>query len=96
MITKRLLIAAPVLVILLLLQSYFWVPSYDEQTRGNPDRLVHYITGSIGDANNLNPILSSDSASSTINSMVFEGLIDRDEELHFRGRLATRTCVRHR
>ena len=89
MITKRLLIAAPAVVTLILLQSYFWVPSYDEQTRGNPDRLVNYITGSIGDANNLNPILSSDSASSTINSMVFEGLIDRDEELHFRGRLAT-------
>jgi ABC-type transport system substrate-binding protein len=32
--------------------------------------------------------LSADSASSQIVSLVFEGLIDRDEELRFRGRLA--------
>ncbi|UCG80209.1 MAG: hypothetical protein JSV60_09620 [Desulfobacterales bacterium] len=86
---RRVLIFAPTLVILFLLQSYLWVPTYEDQTRGNPDRLNEYITGSIGDASMLNPILSADSASSDINSMVFEGLIDRDEELRFRGRLAT-------
>jgi len=37
----------------------------------------------------LNPILHADSASGDITGMVFEGLIDRDEELRFRGRLAT-------
>jgi len=72
-----------------LLQSYFWVPTYEEQSRGNPNRLNEYITASIGDASILNPILSADSASSQIESMVFEGLIDRDEALNFRGRLAT-------
>jgi len=77
------------LVILFLLQSYFWVPTYEEQSRGNPERLNEYIAASIGDAHILNPILSADSASSNINSMVFEGLIDRDEDLSFRGRLAT-------
>ena len=86
---KRFLILAPTVLILFLLQSYLWVPTYEEQTRGNPDRLNEYITASIGDASILNPILSADSASSDINSMVFEGLIDRDEELSFRGRLAT-------
>jgi ABC-type transport system substrate-binding protein len=65
------------------------VPTYEQQTRGNPGRLNEYITASIGDASILNPILSADSASSDIQSLVFEGLIDRDEELHFRGRLAT-------
>jgi len=75
-------------LIIVLLQSYFWVPTYDQQTKGNPDRLNTYITASIGDASLLNPILSSDTASSTIESMVFEGLLDRDEELRFRGRLA--------
>jgi ABC-type transport system substrate-binding protein len=89
MTVRRLLILAPTVVILILLQSYFWVPTYEEQTRGNPGRLNEYITASIGDASILNPILSADSASSDINSMVFEGLIDRDEELRFRGRLAT-------
>ena len=86
---RRILIVAPLLLIALLLQSYLWVPTYEEQTRGNPDRLSDYITASIGDASILNPALSADSASSSVESMVFEGLIDRDEELRFRGRIAT-------
>ena len=86
---KRILIFAPTLLIIFLLQSYFWVPTYEQQTKGNPKRLNEYITASIGDASQLNPILSADSASSQIEAMVFEGLIGRDEELHFRGRLAT-------
>ena len=86
---RRTLIAVPTLFILFLLQSYFWVPTYEEQTRGNPERLSAYIDASIGDAQILNPTLSADSASSAIESKVFEGLIDRDEELRFRGRLAT-------
>ncbi len=89
MTTRRVLIFAPIFLTLVLLQSYFWVPTYEQQTRGNPERLNQYIMGSIGDASILNPILSADSASSTINGMVFEGLIDRDEQLRFRGRLAT-------
>lgn len=87
--TRRILILVPLFVTLFLVQSYFWVPTYEQQARGNPDRLEEYITASIGDASILNPILSSDSASSAIESMVFEGLIDRDEDLNFRGRLAT-------
>ena len=86
---RKVLILAPLAVILILLQSDFWVPTYEQQTKGNPDRLNEYITASIGDASLLNPILSADSASSDIGGMVFEGLIDRDENLHFRGRLAT-------
>jgi len=88
MTTRRALIIVPVVVILFLLQSYFWVPTYEEQTRGNPDRLNQFITASIGDASLLNPILSADSASSQIESMVFEGLIDRDDQLRYRGRIA--------
>ena len=87
--TRRLLILAPLVLIVILLQSYFWVPTYEQQTRGNPARLTEYITASIGDASLLNPILSADSASSAIGDKVFEGLIDRDEELRFRGRLAS-------
>ncbi|MBN1931407.1 MAG: hypothetical protein JW786_07350 [Desulfobacterales bacterium] len=89
MTVRRVLILVPTLLLLILLQSYFWVPTYEQQTRGNPNRLNEYIAGSIGDAGLLNPILSADSASSDIESMVFEGLIDRDEELRFRGRLVT-------
>ncbi|MBN1276634.1 MAG: peptide ABC transporter substrate-binding protein [Deltaproteobacteria bacterium] len=89
MTVKRILIIAPAVLILFLIQSYFWVPTYDEQTRGNPERLHEFITASTGDASIINPILSADSASSQIESMVFEGLIDRDENLHFRGRIAS-------
>jgi len=89
MTTRRILIFAPVFLILLLLQSYFWVPTYEQQTRGNPERFNEYITASISDASILNPILSADASSSEIESKVFEGLIDYDENLHFRGRLAT-------
>jgi len=85
---RKILIITPILVIFFLLQSYFWVPTYEQQSRGNPDRLKEYITASIGDASLLNPILSADSASSDINNLVFEGLIDYDEHLRFRGRLA--------
>ncbi|MGD9289904.1 MAG: ABC transporter substrate-binding protein [Desulfobacterales bacterium] len=89
MTTRRILIFAPVFLILLLLQSYFWVPTYEEQTRGNPQRFYEYMTASIGDASILNPILSADASSSEIESKVFEGLLDYDENLRFRGRLAT-------
>jgi ABC-type transport system substrate-binding protein len=89
MTVRRILIYTPIAVVIFLLQSYLWVPTYEEQSKGNPDRLNEYITASIGDAHILNPILSSDSASSQIENMVFEGLIDRDEDLRFRGRLAT-------
>ncbi|MCJ8500519.1 ABC transporter substrate-binding protein [Desulfatitalea alkaliphila] len=85
---RRFLIAAPTLLAVALLVSYFWVPSYEDQVGGNPERLTRFITASSGDASMLNPILSADSASSQIGSLVFEGLVDRDEHLAFRGRIA--------
>ena len=89
MFVKRLLLFIPFLLVVLLLQSYFWVPTYENQAAGNPNRLVTYIEGSSGDAKILNPILNADSASSSIVSQVFEGLLDLDENLDLRGRLAT-------
>ncbi len=86
--TKLLLLAAPTLVSLFLLQSYFWVPTFENQARGDPGRLTRFISTSIADAVILNPTISADSASSEVNALVFEGLIDRDLDLSFRGRLA--------
>ena len=86
---KRILIFTPILLMGFLVQSYFWVPTYEEQTRGNPGRLKDYITASIGDASLLNPILLSDTASGEIEGLVFDRLVDFDETLRFRGRLAT-------
>lgn len=91
--TRRFLILVPVALSLALLQSYFYVPTYEEQARGNPGRLEEFINASIGDASILNPILSADSASSEIENLVFEGLIDRDENLRFRGRVAASWTV---
>ncbi|NKB80468.1 MAG: peptide ABC transporter substrate-binding protein [Nitrospirales bacterium] len=85
---KRWLILAPLLVLVFLLQSYLWVPTYERQDLGNPQRLVTYIEGSSGDAKILNPILNADSASSNIANHVFEGLLDLDEHLNLRARLA--------
>ena len=45
--------------------------------------------GSIADAKILNPILNADGASSRITDFVFDGLLDMDENLNLRGRLAT-------
>jgi len=86
---KRFLVLAPTILILGFLQSYFWVPTYESQTTGNPDRVRKFIEASIGDAKILSPILNSDTASSRIVSLVFEGLLDLDENLNLRGRLAT-------
>ncbi len=86
--TKRILILLPVLIIVVLLQSFFWVPTYDNQGKGNPGRLIKFIESSGGDAQILNPILAADTSSSTINNLVFEGLLDYDDQLALRGRLA--------
>ncbi len=86
---KWFLILAPTLLSLVLLQSYFWVPTYETQTKGNPERAFKFIEASIGDAKILNPILNADGASSRIAGLVFEGLLDYDENLKLRGRLAT-------
>ncbi|OGP88885.1 MAG: hypothetical protein A2156_02490 [Deltaproteobacteria bacterium RBG_16_48_10] len=54
-----------------------------------PQKVNQLVISSIGDASFLNPILAQDSASSEINSFVFNGLIKYDRNLqHFVGELA--------
>ena len=89
MFIKRLLIFLPLILILILGQSFFWVPTYDTQSIGNPHRLVKYIHGSIGDAQILNPALNADQASSDIVELVVDSLIGQDDQLQLRPRLAT-------
>ena len=76
MATKRLLIAAPLVLVAFLLQSWLWVPSYEHQTRGNPDRVTKFFEGSIGDAHFLNPVLSDETTGSGVNAFVFDTLLD--------------------
>lgn len=89
MLLKRLLIIVPLVFILALLQSFIWVPTYEKQAAGNPNRLRTYVEGSTADAKILNPTLNADTASSGIVAMVFDGLLDYDDKLALRGRLAT-------
>jgi ABC-type transport system substrate-binding protein len=86
--TKAALVAVPTLVTAVLVQSYFWVPSFEDQARGDPSRLTRYISATIGDAGILNPTLGTDTTSSEVTGFVFEGLIDRNLDLTFRGRIA--------
>ena len=86
---KRWLIALPLVLVAALAQSYFWVPTYERQSTGNPARLSKYIDASIGDAEVLNPILNADTVSNQITGLVFESLLDLDADLHLRGRIAT-------
>jgi ABC-type transport system substrate-binding protein len=88
--TKRWLIVVPLAVVALLLQSAFWVPRYETQSAGNPKRLTTFIEAGIGDPQILNPILSADSAATQVENLVFDTLLDVDEELNTRGKLAER------
>ena len=47
-----------------------------------------FIQGSIGEPSNLLPVLASDSASSDINSLVYNGLVRYDKNLKLEGELA--------
>ncbi|MDF1524629.1 MAG: ABC transporter substrate-binding protein, partial [Trueperaceae bacterium] len=58
---------------------------------GDAAKPVHgdtFIEASIGEPNNLLPVLSSDSASSDINGLVYNGLIRYDKDLRLEGELA--------
>jgi hypothetical protein len=90
MTTKRWLVAIPFVVVALLVQSALWVPRYETQGVDNPGRLTTYIELGIGDAQILNPILSADKASSEVTQLVFDGLIDVNEEQQWTGDLAER------
>ncbi len=88
MLTRRILTIIPFLVIVVLFQAAFWVPTYERQDVAGEERLHTFIEGSIGDAKFLNPIIATDGASMDIAALIFEGLIDIDEDLDFVGGLA--------
>ncbi|MBI5184273.1 MAG: peptide ABC transporter substrate-binding protein [Nitrospinae bacterium] len=85
---KKILIFVPFSLIAIFFQSFFWVPTYQKQGIGDSKRLVRYIDSAIGDAQILNPILNADTASANICGKVFDGLIDLDDQMRYRPRLA--------
>ncbi len=67
------------------------MPTYASQAKGNPERLVTFLRASIGDAKQLNPIISSDQGSSDVwEDNIFEGLVAADENLKLVPKLAER------
>jgi len=89
--TKWLLIALPLIVIGVLAQSAFWVPTYASQSQGNPERLRTFVRASIGDAKILNPIINSNATGDEImEDKLFEGLVNDDENLKIIPGLADR------
>lgn len=56
----------------------------------NPNTIV---VASIGDARRLNPVIANDSASGTINDLVFNGLVKYDKDIKLTGDLAERWTV---
>ena len=48
----------------------------------NTDSKDMYVVSSIGDAIFLNPVLASDSASSSVNSYIYNGLLKYDKDLN--------------
>ncbi|MBM4351472.1 MAG: peptide-binding protein, partial [Deltaproteobacteria bacterium] len=80
---KTLLFIPPVLFLIILGVNLLFV------SQRPPQKVNQLIMSSIGDASFLNPILAQDSASSDINSFVFNGLIKYDRDLQdFVGELA--------
>jgi ABC-type transport system substrate-binding protein len=89
--TKWLLIALPLAILALLLQSSIWVPTYASQARTNPGRLVTFIRATIGEVKHLNPVVSSDyEANQLMSENLFEGLVFADENLGLSPKLAER------
>lgn len=62
------------------------LPGVSEQSE--PDYGDTFIEASIGDASTLLPVLASDSASSDINGLVYNGLVRYDKNLKLEGELA--------
>jgi len=52
-----------------------------------------FVESSIGDARRLNPVIANDSASGTINDMVFNGLVKYDKDIRLIGDLAEKWDV---
>jgi ABC-type transport system substrate-binding protein len=87
--TKWLLIALPAAILILLLQSSLWVPTYASQDKGNPRRFETFVRADIGDAKSLNPVISHDAgAFDVFDRNISEGLMQEDDSRRMVPRLA--------
>jgi len=93
--TKWVLLALPIAILVLLLQSAFWVPTLASQGKADPERLLTFIKAQVGDIKRLNPIVSNEyDAAQFMSSNLFEGLVWADENLNLAPKLAESWDVR--
>src|SRR5258706_14811137 len=91
---KWLLLALPLAILALLLQSSLWVPTYARQAKSNPARLLTFVRAMVGDLKHLNPVVSQDyDAVQFMTDNLFEGLVWADENLKIAPKLAERWDV---
>jgi ABC-type transport system substrate-binding protein len=87
--TKWLLLALPLAILVLLVQSAFWVPTFASQAKGNPARLVTFVRSSVGEVKRLNPVVSADAEGQLLMyDNLFEALVWADENLKAAPKLA--------
>ncbi len=71
--------------------SFFLVlPACGQKIERNPNS---FVESSIGDARRLNPVIANDSASGTINDLLFNGLVKYDKDIKVVGDLAERWTI---
>lgn len=80
---QRFLVIFPSLLLALFLAS-FWVVK-----DGTRERVNQLSIGSIGEPENLNPIIATTASASEVGQFVFNGLLRYDENLNLEGELAT-------
>ena len=79
---RRIIIALPIVL------AVFFLTAFISVRISTPRKLNQFISGSIGEPEILNPILSTTTAASQVEGRIFSGLIRYDENLEVTGDLA--------
>lgn len=87
---RRAIVAVP-LLLLALTALAFWQTT---RLAKNPENIM--TIGMLGEASNLNPILSTDASSAQVSSLIFQSLLTVDEDMNLVGELAESWDLRQR
>ena len=85
---RRIILGLPLFLIL------FFVLAFTAVRVSAPRKLNQFVSGSIGEPEILNPILSTTTAASEVESRVFNGLVRYNENLEIEGDLARSWDIR--
>jgi ABC-type transport system substrate-binding protein len=91
---KRLLVVVPVLLLLFLFQSVFWVPG-TQQAADNLGRLNRIILYQGGDPSDMNPWSSTTTTDSTIFQYLYEGMLRYDRDYIIEPWLSEYAAIHH-